>query len=170
MGVFKRNGNYWVDYYDAEGRRHRKMIGPQKTVAQLALKDLKVKIAKGEYLGIYEEKKVLFKEFALKNYLPFAKANLSPENFKRCSGILRNNLIPWFDCYLFKITRKMIEEYKQVRVEAVKPATVNREFATLRHMLRCAVETGGISRQVLVRALKRLRNRLVGFGISPMRK
>lgn len=108
MGVFKRNSNYWVDYYDAEGRRHRKKIGPQKTVAQLALKDLNVKIAKGEYLGIYEEKKVLFKDFALKTYLPFAKANLSPTTYDRCREILRNDLVPWFDCYLF-INQSIIE-------------------------------------------------------------
>ena len=52
---------FWIDYYDANGRRHRKKIGSQKTVAELALKDVKVKIAKGEYLGIYEEKKVFLR-------------------------------------------------------------------------------------------------------------
>lgn len=144
MGVFKRDGNYWIDYYDADGRRHRKMIGPQKTVAQLALKDVKVKIAKGEYLGIYEEKKVLFKEFAQKTYIPFAKTNLSERTFDRCKGIIENQLIPYFDCYVYKISRNDIEKYKQKRAEEVKPATVNREFSRLRHMLKCAVDWGYI--------------------------
>jgi integrase len=144
MGVFKRNGNYWVDYYDADGRRHRKMIGPQKNVAKIALKDVKVKIAKGEYLGIYEEKKVLFRDFAEKTYIPYARTNLSPKTFYRCRGIIETHLNPYFDYYLYKISRKSIEEYKQRRSEQVEPATVNREFSRLRHMLKCALDWGYI--------------------------
>jgi integrase len=144
MAVFKRNGEYWIDYYDGEGRRHRKKIGPQKNVAQLALKDVKVKIAKGEYLGIYEEKKIPFKDFAQKVYIPYAKTNLSPSTFNRCNGIIKNQLIPYFDCYVYKISRKAIEDYKQKRAEEVEPATVNREFSRLRHMLKCAVDWGYI--------------------------
>jgi integrase len=144
MGVFKRNGNFWIDYYDADGRRHRKMIGPQKTVAQLALKDVKVRISKGEYLGIYEEKKVLFLDFAEKTHIPYAKTNLSPKTFSRCKGILDSHLIPYFDTYLYKISRKSIEEYKQRRSEEVEPGTVNREFSRLRHLFKCAVDWGYI--------------------------
>jgi hypothetical protein len=110
MGTFKRNGNYWIDYYDGDGRRHRKMIGPQKNVATIALKDVKVKIAKGEYLGIYEEKKVPFKEFASKIYIPYAQTNLSPKTFYRCKGIIETHLIPCFDSYLYKISRKQTED------------------------------------------------------------
>ena len=54
---------FWIDFYDQDGRRHRKKIGPQKNIAQLALKDIAVKIARGEYLGIYDQKKVSFKDF-----------------------------------------------------------------------------------------------------------
>ncbi len=144
MGVFKRNGQYWIDYYDGNGRRHRKRIGPQKTVAQLALKDVKVKIAKGEYLGIYEEKKVLFTDFVQKAYVPFAKTNLSERTFERCRGIMENQLIPYFDFYVYKINRNEIEKYKQKRAGEVKPATVNREFSRLRHILKCAVDWGYI--------------------------
>jgi len=144
MGVFKRNGEYWIDFYDGDGRRHRKKIGPQKSIAQLVLNDIKVKKAKGEYLGIVEEKRVLFKDFALKTYIPYARTNLSPRTFERCRGIIENHLIPFFDCYLYKITKRDIEAYKQKRVEEVKPATVNREFSRLRHMLKCAVDWGYI--------------------------
>ena len=91
MGVFKRNGNYWIDYYDAEGRRHRKKIGPQKGVAHIALKDVKVKIARGEYLGIYEEKKTFFKDFSEK-YLKLVQPNLSPTSYTRFVGIINNHL------------------------------------------------------------------------------
>ena len=140
-GSFKRDGNYWIDYYDAEGRRHRKRIGPQKTVAQLALKDVKVKIAKGEYLGIYEEKKTLFKDFSEK-YLKMVQPNLSPTSYARFEGIISNHLKPTFQCYLYKISKKQIQEYIQKRSEEVEPATVNQEIKRLRHMLNKAIEWG----------------------------
>jgi hypothetical protein len=44
--------------------RKRKKIGPSKQVAELALKDVELRIAKGEYFGIYEEKKLTFRQFA----------------------------------------------------------------------------------------------------------
>jgi integrase len=144
MGVFKKNGFYWIDYY-ADGQRHRRKISPQKNVATLALKDVQVKISKGEYLGIYEERKVFFKDFAEKNYIPYAKANLSPSTYYRCEGIIKTHLIPFFgNAYLFKIGMKDIEDYKTKRITEVQPATVNREFSRLRHMLRCAVDWGYI--------------------------
>ena len=64
MGVYKK-GKYWyIDYY-VHGQRKRKKIGPSRQLAELALKDVEVKIAKGQYLGIYEEKKVLFKDLVV---------------------------------------------------------------------------------------------------------
>ena len=133
---------FWIDFYDQDGRRHRKKIGPQKNIAQLALKDIAVKIARGEYLGIYDQKKVSFKDFVNKNYLPYARANLSPTTLERCGGIIKTHLIPFFDCYLNRISRREVERYKQSRAEEVEPATVNREFSRLRHMLKCAVDWG----------------------------
>jgi integrase len=145
MGVYKKNGNWHIDYYDGNGRRHRKKIGPQKTLAHKALKDAQVRVAKGEYLGIYEERRSLFRDFATKTYIPYAKTNLSPRTFERTCGIIENHLIQYFDCYLCKISRKNIEDYKQKRASEVKPATVNKEYSTLRHMLKCAVDWGYIT-------------------------
>lgn len=140
MGVFKKNGWFWIDYY-ADGQRHRRKISPQKNVATLALKDVQVKISKGEYLGIYEEKKVFFRDFAEKTYIPYMKANVSPTTFCRCEGIITTHLIPHFgSSYLFKIGQKNIEDYKTARAAQVQPATVNREFSRLRHMFSCAMD------------------------------
>ena len=70
MGVFKKNGFYWIDYYANGRRKQGAKVSPQKNVATLALKDVQVKISKGEYLGIYEQKKVFFKDFAGENVHP----------------------------------------------------------------------------------------------------
>ena len=60
-------------------------------------------------LGIYEEKKVSFRDFAEKTYIPYAKTNLSPKTFERCKGIIETHFVSYFDCYLYKISRNDIE-------------------------------------------------------------
>jgi len=67
MGVYKKGKNWYIDYY-LKGRRKRSKIGPSKKLAQQVLNDVHLKIAKGEYLGVYDEKKILFEEFG-KQYL-----------------------------------------------------------------------------------------------------
>jgi hypothetical protein len=70
MGVFKKGCHWYIDYY-VKGMRKRKKIGPSKQVAELALAQVEVKIAKGEYLGIYEEKKVTFRQFVPEHFKIF---------------------------------------------------------------------------------------------------
>ena len=53
MGVYKKGENWYIDYY-FRGRRKRRKIGPSKKLAEQVLKDVQVKIAKGEYLGVFK--------------------------------------------------------------------------------------------------------------------
>ncbi len=139
MGVFKKNGFYWIDYYDAAGKRRRKKISPSKEVATKALREVQVRVSKEEYLGAVGEKRTTFSEFA-KVYLEWARANLGETTYERCQGIIEKHLSPAFDTRLTHITNKMVEEYKTTRTKQVKPATVNREMSRLRHMLGMAVK------------------------------
>ncbi len=49
MGVFKKQGVYWIDYY-LQGHRKRERIGPDKRLAETVLRKRKVEIAEGKYL------------------------------------------------------------------------------------------------------------------------
>jgi len=155
MGIYKKGKNWYIDYY-LKGRRKRKMVGPSKKLAGDVLKDVQVKIAKGEYLGVYEEKKIIFSEYA-KEYLEYSKANKSPASYLRDTVSLNPNLIPHFkDMYLFEITPPKIERYKAARLEKVEPATVNREIGCLRHMFNKAIEWGYVQHNP-VRGVKKLK-------------
>ena len=144
MGVYKKGKNWYIDYYH-KGRRLRKRIGPSKQVAELALKDVELKIARGEFLGIYEEKRILFREFA-EEFIGWAEVNTSRGTAKQYGMVIRSSLVPFFgDRYLAQITRKDVEDYKMKRAKTVKPATVNDNLTLLRGMLRRAVEWGYIS-------------------------
>jgi len=155
MGVFKKGKNWYIDYY-IKGHRKRKKIGPSKKLAEQVLKDVQTKIAKKEYLGILEEKKILFEDFS-EHYLEYSKANKSFSTYWRRDRFSVNNLLSAFKGkYLFEITPQMIEKYKASRLEKVEPATVNRELACLKHMYTKAIEWGYV-RTNPVKAVKLLK-------------
>lgn len=141
MAVFKKQGVYWIDYY-VKGVRTRKKIGRTKQIAELALAQVKVKIAKGEYLGIYEDKKLTLRQFA-QEYLTYSQANKSRSSYARDRVTIQQHLGPWFgDRFLFDITLAGVERYKQARLQSVTPATVSKELNTLKAMLNKAVTWG----------------------------
>jgi len=141
MAIFKKRKNWYIDYY-SKGRRLRKKIGPSKKLAEQVLKDVQVKIAKREYLGVLEEKKIPFEEYG-EQYRDYAKVNKSLSTYEHSDRFNIDHLISFFKGkYLFEIESPMIEKYKAARLEQVAPATVNRELACLKHMYSKAIEWG----------------------------
>lgn len=141
MSVFKRGDHWWIDFYDAGGRRRRKKVSPDKRIATAALRDIQVKIAKGEYLGIREES-LTFHQFVEK-YWAAVKHTFSTHEQCRARSILDLHLIPCFGAdRLGRITRQQIEGYLATRASQVKAGTVNKEFVRLRHLLNRAVSWG----------------------------
>jgi integrase len=155
MAIYKKGRHWYIDYY-VKGVRKRKKIGPSKQVADLALAQVKVKIAKGEYLGIYEDKKLTFRQFA-PEYLAYSQANKSPTSYGRDLVAINRWLTPYFgERYLFHVTAAEAERYKQARLEAVKPSTVNKELNCLKAVLNKAVSWGYLKEHPL-RGLKGLK-------------
>jgi site-specific recombinase XerD len=145
MGVFKKGNNWYIDYY-LKGRRKRKKVGHSKKLAEQILKDIQVKIVKGEYLGVLEEKKAIFEEFA-RLYMDYSKTNKSPSTFQREQAIFRGLVAYFGGKYLFEINSQMIEEYKTMRLQkGVVSATINREMSCLKHLFSKAVEWRCINR------------------------
>ena len=91
MGIFQKGKNWYIDYY-LKGRSKRKKIGHSKKLAMQVLKDVQLKIAKGEYLGIFDEKKIPFEEYA-KLYLAFSKANKAWSTYHRRDRFSMANLV-----------------------------------------------------------------------------
>jgi integrase len=140
MGIFLKDKNWYIDYY-VKGHRKRRKIGPSKKLALQALKNAQIKIARGEYLGIYDEKKIRFEDF-VKKYLDFSKANKARSSHRR-DEVSTDHLKLFFKGKnVFEITPRLIEKYKIKRLEKVGPAAVNRELACLKHMFTKAIEWG----------------------------
>src|SRR5579862_3819347 len=133
MGIYLKGKNWYIDYY-IRGHRKRKKVGPSKKLAEQVLKDVEVKIAKKQFLDLDEEKKILFKDYA-PEYLAYSKANKAPSMYQRSDRISVGKLLKAFgEYYLTEISPQKVEKLKALQLEKVKPATVNRELACLKHM------------------------------------
>ncbi len=68
MGVFRRQypdgrlSKDWSIDDQLNGKRYKRRIGPNKKLAEQVPMDIEVKKARGEYLGVHEVKKVLFRD------------------------------------------------------------------------------------------------------------
>jgi hypothetical protein len=80
MGVYKRRypdgrlSKDWYINYRIHGKQYKQKIGPNKKLAEQVLMDIELKQAKGDYLGVYEGKKILFTD-CLEEYLAWAQVN-----------------------------------------------------------------------------------------------
>ena len=100
--------------------------------------DIELKQAKGDYLGVYEVKKILFTD-CLEEYLAWARVNKAPNTYVM-NRFYGDRLREAFTGHLSALTAKQVEDYKVKRRAVVSPATVNRELALLKHMCTKAVE------------------------------
>ena len=136
-----KGGRYFVDYR-VNGRRVRKAIGKFKKIAELALKDIEVKIERDE-IGFKEkdgELKKLFEEFTA-----YGNTHRAPSSQKRYKAILDN-----FNEFLSKfpsikkisqLDLKFFEDYQAFRKgEGAANKTVNNELICLRAMFNLGIK------------------------------
>jgi integrase len=111
MGTIFKKGKNWYINYRHRGKRRRKSIGPSKELADLVLKDVELRIAKGEWLGTVEEKKIRFKDYA-QGWLQEHEIRLRPSTRAEWESTFTKYLLPYFgDFYLPQIREADIEEF-----------------------------------------------------------
>ena len=137
MAVIEKNGNWWVDTY-INGRRIRRKIGPDEETAKLAEMDLKVRAAKGEWLGIEQTKRMTFAEFC-KEFMS-KQAGKAENTIRSYDKTIRCHLVPFFGrLHLTDIRRKHVEDFVQERAGVAQHSTVNRELQQLKAILYTAL-------------------------------
>lgn len=138
MGVFKKKGEWWIDYYYL-GRRYRKKIGKSKRQAEIILSKIKTQIVEGTYLDIKRNEKIRFEEMAelfLKNY-----SQVNKKSWKRDHASIKNLNSFFKGRYIYEINNLDVENYKRKRIaDGVKHATINRELACLKTIFNKAIE------------------------------
>lgn len=145
MGVIRKRGKNYVVDYRLHGRRVWKSVGPSKKLAELYLKDVEVKIARGE-LG-FDQKDARFSDL-LSEYQAYCKTNLAPGTRKRYGSIIDNfnRFLSKTYSHMEKVSQffpKLFEDFKQFRKEeGAANRTVNAELIVIRMMFRLAVQWG----------------------------
>lgn len=141
-GLFQRNGWWWIDYYDAEGKRHRKKAAPDYQTAKLIYRQTMTAIARGEVLGVREEG-IRLRDFVERKYWPAVKATLAPTWAERSWYTLEKILLPSFGTTkLSGLRREDVEAWYAERLGEVKASTGNKELTRLKHLLNRAVAWG----------------------------
>ncbi|MDA2921308.1 site-specific integrase [Desulfobacterota bacterium AH_259_B03_O07] len=146
MGVFKRwvkskdgaKTPYWYIRFAMNGRIKWESVGKvgivTKTVAQRKLERIKRKIR----MGLYEYEDNVTLESLEDGYIKYVKNTKNLRTWKKRKEQLRTLKTFFQDKTLNRITPGDIDDYKSFRLKDVKPASVNRELATLRHIFNLA--------------------------------
>jgi integrase len=150
MGVFKKQGVYWIDYY-ASGHRKRERIGPDKRLAETVLRKRKVEIAEGKYLDKQRPITTTFDELADAYWRwirPDEEAGIPARkrSWKSSDRYALSQLRAYFGgTPLTAITPALVEQYRACRQTTIsrhqrpiRPATVNRELECLKRMFNVA--------------------------------
>ena len=135
MGIYKKHGNYYIDYY-ADGRRKREMIGPNRKLAVQVLAKRRTEIAEGRFLDVKKSSRCTFEDAAEK-YFEWSRANKrSWERDQRALKVLSKS---FGGKRLDAIAVLDVESFKTSRRSQVGPASVNRELACLKAMFNKAI-------------------------------
>ena len=141
--TYKRGSVWYLSYY-INGKRVRKKVGKSKKLAELAREEIEVKIAKAE-LGWEEVKDPAFDGFK-DQYLTYLAGNTRPTTYVRYKKALQH-FTHFLQSYgnpspkLSQISFQAIEEYKQKRINVVKPLTVNVELKVLKALYNFAIKS-----------------------------
>lgn len=133
MGIFKKSGNWGIDFY-VNGRRKRKIIGSSKALAEKVLKKIQVEIIEGKYLNVRRNNRIKFDEAVAEYTGKHLKLNCSKGWANMSKYIVKQLRLSFGGKYLDEIDSMMIEDYKTERVKEVSSSTVNNDLAFLKAM------------------------------------
>ena len=142
MRIYKRDDVWCIDYL-FQGRRKRKVIGPNRKEAESVLAKIRAQIVEGTYFDVKRNEKVRFSEMAKRYMDNHSSINNSPSTITRTPYLINTLLRHFGEKYLYEIRELDIDHYKKIRLEAgVKHATINRELGLFRSILNKAKAWG----------------------------
>lgn len=142
MSIYKRGGVYWFHFvYNGEHIQKSTKTSNRQAAREIE-SAYRTKLAKGE-VGIEEKQPAPAFRQAMKNFLAWSKQEHDKANTHKRYETSSKPLLRFFkDTPLDRITLETVEKYKGWRIKqkgirtgkALKPATVNRELACLKHL------------------------------------
>lgn len=140
MGLIKKGGNWFIDYY-AQGRRVREKVGPSKARARQALAKRKTEILEGKFFPQLRAPAPLFSAFVARYWELHGRFRRS----KSYPSMLKELLEVFGAMRLDRITVPMAMQYLNRVKERTSGATANRHHTLLKSMLNRAIEWGQLA-------------------------
>lgn len=163
MAVYKR-GRVWFYDFTLNGERHNKSTQARN---KRAAEDIERKVRNDLVLGIHgliaPRECPTFKTFAEGRFLDHVRVRSAdkPRTVsyyeEKVRRLLEVDKIA--KARLYEITPDLIDQYVTIRAKKVKPASINRETAALRHALKMAEEWNLIRKAPTIRMLPGERTR-----------
>jgi integrase len=138
MGLYKRGQVWWMDFIYKGKRFRRSTETTDRRMARRIFDKVKGEVAEGKWFERLPGEDKLFTDLMDKYLAEHASLTASARSFrgyaKRLSSFFGNHTI-------LEITPSLINEYKiQRRNDGVKPATTNRELATMKKAFNLALK------------------------------
>ena len=141
MGSVYLRKNSWIGKYkDENGLWKRNTLGNKnimtKTMAREIVKEYERKVKLGQHDMLKTDIPTL-KDFS-HNYIEYQRNVKQKRSWKKDDSHLKLFNELWGNRKLSNISAKDIDDYKSIRIQQVKPATVNRELEVIRHLFYLA--------------------------------
>jgi integrase len=134
MGIYRRGKTWWITYFAGGRQRFESSRSSRKRDAQELL-DIRKGDARRGRLRLTKSKAPHFDEYARR----FLLTVQHPNTQKRYGSSIRNLASGFRNVKLSDITSDVIEGFKEKRLSnGVRTATVNRDLAVLRRMMKLA--------------------------------
>lgn len=154
MAIYRKGGNYYVDYY-YRGRRRRECAGPVRRLAEDLLKKRKAEIVEQRFFPERIKVRTKFADMAdlyFKNHSQVNKRSARSDRF-----VLEYYKRAFGDRYLDEITPLLIEQLRIQRRAEVAASTINRAHQVLKNLFTKASEWGKFHGESPARKVKLLR-------------
>ena len=145
------NKCYWIEYY-VGGKRRRERIGRSKKAAENRLREIQTAKAEEKYIQSAKGKKLTLEELCgwykqLPEFQQLASYRCELTKLKTLQRILGKarlvRTLKLDDVLQYRKQRER-EQSPSGRAETIQVATINREFARLKHIIHKAFEYGKI--------------------------
>lgn len=140
--VRKRGTSYFLDYYDHEGMRQRKLLpkGTTKKSAQEKLREIEDQLSKGNYISAQEIP--TFDRVALE-WLELKKLKIRASTWAVYGGHTRNHFDEFQNLKIDRITIKMVDQFIIDRqTDGMNISTLRKILVSLRQILSLAMKRG----------------------------
>ena len=152
MGVFRKQGSWWIDWHEGRRRRRKKTHAETKTEAKRLLAQIRGKVLPRD-LGLFDPK--LSCPELVTRYLEAHKGSAAEGTWARTEVCLRNFFSWCPEKKVSRLTNEVFERYAAHRkAQGISVATINGELASLKRSLNWGVENKLLPVNPLARAKK----------------